>query len=76
MFKLITSVAMKPKVVEVELRAKAREATSVKIPIKNAPCDAVLDSTVDELSLNHFSPHFKQNVELTATFAPEWMMRK
>jgi hypothetical protein len=42
LYKLITSVAMKPKIVEIELRAKARENTSVKIPIKNAPCEVTL----------------------------------
>ena len=37
-YKLVTSVAMKPKIVDIEVKVKARETTFVKIPVKIAPC--------------------------------------
>lgn len=41
-YKLMTSVAMKPKIVDLEVRARARESASLSIPIKNVPCELVL----------------------------------
>ena len=37
-YKIVTSVAMKPKIVDLEFRSKARESMCFKIPIKIAPC--------------------------------------
>lgn len=41
-YKLITSVAMKPKIVPITIKCKARQSVTTKIPIKNAPCGLIL----------------------------------
>jgi hypothetical protein len=75
-YKLITCVAMKPKLVSIEVKIKARESTIVRIPIKCAPCELTLDNPIEQFSFNNYPAHLKQNTELVATFAPEWMMER
>jgi hypothetical protein len=74
LYKLTTSVAMKPKIVDLEVRAKARESSLFKLPIKIAPCELTLENTIDCFSFSNFTQHPKHSTELTATFAPEWML--
>ena len=38
-YKLVTSVAMKPRIIPMMIRCRARENAIAKIPIKIAPCD-------------------------------------
>jgi|LakMenEpi03Aug12_release.lakeMendotaPanAssembly.Ray.scaffolds.fasta_scaffold1826824_1 hypothetical protein len=45
-YKLITSVAMKPKIITIPVKCKARESLTTKIPIKNAPCDLIIENKI------------------------------
>ena len=43
-YKLVTSVAMKPKIIDINVKAKAREIATIKIPIKIAPCEVTVEN--------------------------------
>ena len=43
-YKLVTSVAMKPKIIDINVKAKARETATIKIPIKIAPCEVTVEN--------------------------------
>jgi hypothetical protein len=75
-YKLVTSVAMKPKIVPISVRARAQESATVKIPIKVAPCDCYIENPIEQFSITNFNPHVKQNTEFIGVFTPDWMLDK
>jgi len=60
-YRLIASVAMKPKIIPLQLRIKAREVATIKIPIKNAPCELTVDNPIEQFLITNYSVHLKQN---------------
>ena len=73
-YKLVTSVAMKPKIVSIPIKCKARQSITTKIPIKNAPCDLFIENQAKQVSIQNFSSNIKQNVDLVVSFSPDWVM--
>lgn len=60
-YKLVTSVAMRPRIVPISVRTRAQEIATVKIPIKVAPCDCYVENPIEQFTITNFNPHIKQN---------------
>ena len=69
-YKLVTSVAMKPKIVPISIKSKARQSITTKIPIKNVPCDLMFENLAKEVTIQNFNPTIKQNMDLIVSFNP------
>ena len=75
-YKLVTSVAMRPRIVPISVRTRAQETATVKIPIKVAPCDCYVENPIEQFTISNFNPHIKQNTDFTGVFSPDWIMDK